>query len=129
MVRVDTEYTLVTGPDEFHASTVSFFPWNGSEFKKATLQDLPKIGTVTADQAAILAAADAGSAVLAPLAKGDQLYVFDRSDTRQSREDPLSWWYKAVTKGGVEGWISGTVLELSWVDPLKLNRSAFLGGN
>ena len=129
IVRVDTDYTLVTGQDEFRTSTVSFFPWNGSEFRKATLQDLPKMGTVTADQAMLLAGADTGSAVLATLAKGDLLYVFDRSDTRQSGADPVSWWYKAVTKSGVEGWISGTLIDLSWIDPLKLNRSAFLGGN
>ena len=53
--------------------------------------------------------------------------MFDRSDTRQSRDDPASWWYKAVTKSGVEGWISGTSVELSWIDPLKMNRAAFLG--
>ena len=127
MVRVDTDYTLVSGPDEFRTTTVSFFPWNGSEFRKATLQDLPKLGTVTAEQASLLADADAQSGILATLAKGDQLYVFDRSDTRQSRDDQASWWYKAVTKTGVEGWISGTVMDLSWIDPLKINRAAFLG--
>ena len=63
----------------------------------------------------------------ATLSKGDQLYVFDRSDTRQSRNAPASWWYKAVTKAGMEGWISGTMTELSWIDPLKFNRAAFLG--
>ena len=128
MVRVDTDYTLVTGPDEFRASTVSFFPWNGSEFQKAALQDLPKLGTVTREQASLFAGADVQGAVLATLSKGDQLYIFDRSDSRQSRDDPASWWYKAVTKAGVEGWISGTVVELSWIDPLKVNRAAFLGG-
>src|SRR5271157_628829 len=100
LVRVDTAYTLVSGQDEFHTTTVSFYPWNGSEFRRATLQDLPKLGTVSADQAPLLADADARSGILASLAKGDQLYVFDRSDTRQSRDDPASWWYKAVTKSG-----------------------------
>jgi hypothetical protein len=128
MVRVDTEYTLVTGQDEFRTATVSFFPWNGSEFRKAALQDLPKMGTVTAEQTALLADADPQGGVVATLAKGDQLYVFDRSDTRQSRDDPASWWYRAVTKGGVEGWISGTMVELTWFDPLKQNREMFLKG-
>ena len=129
MVRVDTDYTLVSGQDEFRTTTVSFYPWNGSEFKKAALQDLPKMGTITVDQASLLANMNARgqSGILASLAKGDQLYVFDRSDTRQYRGDPASWWYKAVTKSGVEGWISGTMMELSWIDPLKLNRAAFLG--
>jgi hypothetical protein len=127
MVRVDTDYTLLSGQDEFRTSVVSFYPWNGSEFRRAALQDLPKMGTVTAGEASLLADADPGSAVNATLLKGDQLYVFDRSDTRQVREDPASWWYKAVTKTGVEGWISGTLIELSWIDPMKLNRAAFLG--
>jgi len=127
LVRVDTAYTLVSGQDEFHTTTVSFYPWNGSEFRRATLQDLPKLGTVSADQAPLLADADARSGILASLAKGDQLYVFDRSDTRQSRDDPASWWYKAVTKSGQEGWISGTLMDLSWIDPLKFNRAVFLG--
>jgi hypothetical protein len=127
VVRVDTEYTLVSGPDEFRTSTVSFFPWNGSEFKKAALQDLPKVGTVTAEQASLLSEAQEQGGVLAALSKGDQLYVFDRSDSRQTRDDPASWWYKAVTKTGVEGWISGTAIELTWIDAMKVNRAAFLG--
>lgn len=127
MVRVDTAYTVVSGPDEFRTETVSFFRWNGTEFKKAPLEDLPKVGTVTADTAALLADPDAQSGVVATLSHGDQLYAFDRSDTRESRDDPASWWYKAVTKSGVEGWISGTKVQLSWIDALKLNREAFLG--
>lgn len=127
MVRVDTDYTVVSGPDEFRTTTVSFFPWNGTEFKRAPLEDLPKIGTVTAETAPLLADPDAGSSVTATLARGDRLYAFDRSDTRRSRDDPASWWYRAVTKSGVEGWINGTVVELSWIDALKVNRAAFLG--
>jgi hypothetical protein len=127
MVRVDTDYTLVSGQDEFLTTTVSFFPWDGSEFKKAGLQDLPKMGTVSAEQAPLLLDSRADSATAATLSKGDQLYVFDRSDTRQDRDDPASWWYKAVTKTGVEGWISGTLMDLSWIDPLQVNRAAFLG--
>ncbi len=127
MVRVDTEYTVVSGPDEFRTTTVSFFPWNGTEFKKAPLEDLPKIGTVTAEKAALLADPDAHSTVTANLSRGDQVYAFDRSDTRLSRDNAASWWYKAVTKSGLQGWINGTALELTWIDALKLNRAAFLG--
>jgi hypothetical protein len=127
MVRVDTEYTVVSGPDEFRTTTVSFFPWNGTEFKKASLEDLPKIGTVTAEKAALLADPGAHGSVTATLSRGDQLYAFDRSDTRQSPDDPASWWYKTVTKAGIEGWINGTAVELSWIDPLKMNRAVFLG--
>jgi len=127
MVRVDTDYTVVSGPDEFRTTTVSFFPWNGREFKKAPFEDLPKIGTVTAETASLLADPDAHSSVTATLSRGDRFYAFDRSDTRLSRDDPASWWYKAVTKSGVQGWINGTLVELSWIDALKLNRAAFLG--
>jgi hypothetical protein len=129
VVRVDTEYTLVSGEEEFRNRTVSFYPWNGSEFKRAALQDLPKLGTVTAQRASLLADADAQSRVLTTLSKGDQLYVFDRSDRCQSRDDPSSWWFEAVTKSGIEGWISGTVIELLWIDPLKFNRTAFISHN
>ena len=62
-----------------------------------------------------------------PTASYHFLFVFDRSDTRQSPDDPGSWWHKAVTKSGPEGWISGTSIELSWIDPLKVNREVFLG--
>ena len=58
---------------------------------------------------------------------GDMLYIFDRSDSRQSREEASSWWYRVVTKSGAEGWIDGGSVELSWIDPLKVNREAFLG--
>jgi len=61
--------------------------------------------------------------------RGDQLFVFDRSDSRQSPKDDSSWWYRAVTRTGAEGWISGTVLELSWVDPMVTNRERFLSQN
>jgi hypothetical protein len=126
VVRVDTDYTLVTGPDEFRTSTVSFYPWNGSSFQKAALQDLPKLATVTQDTASLLAAPDDQSALVATLPRGELLYVFDRADVRQSREDPSSWWYKAVAKSGVEGWVTGKAVELAWIDPMKTNREVFL---
>jgi hypothetical protein len=127
LVRVDTSYTFVSGQEEFRATTVSFYPWNGNEFRRATLQDLPKMGIVSTDHAPLFAQSDARSQVLASLSKGEQLFIFDRSDTYQSRDDPSSWWYKAVTKLGTEGWVSGTVIKLSWIDPLKFNRAVFLG--
>jgi hypothetical protein len=126
MVRVDTDFTIVSGPDEFKTTTVGFYPWNGSQFRHAALQDLPKLGTLTAEKAALREGPGAESGETAALSRGEQLYVFDRSDTRQARDDPSSWWYRAVTKSGVEGWMSGTDVELSWIDPLKVNREAFL---
>jgi hypothetical protein len=129
IVRVDTDYTVVSGTDEFRTSTVSFYPWNGSQFRHAALQDLPRLGTVTAEQAALRAEPGPDATQTAALSHGDQLYVFDRSDKRQARDDPSSWWYRAVTRSGAAGWVSGTDLELSWIDPLKVNREAFLGSN
>ncbi len=127
MARVDTAYTVTSGADEFHTDTVSFFPWDGMEFKRAPLEDLPKIGTVRTGSADLLAEPEQGSGVKASLPRGSQVYAFDRSDTRLSRKDPASWWYKAVTKSGVEGWINGTFIDLSWVDAMQVNRAAFLG--
>jgi len=129
LVRVDTDYTVVTGADEFRNRTVSFYPWNGSQFRRAVLQDLPKLGAVTADGAELRAAPDPASPAVASLARGDQLFVFDRSDSRQSRKDDSSWWYHAVSRKGADGWINGTVLELSWVDPMITNRDRFLAQN
>jgi hypothetical protein len=126
MVRVDTDFTIVSGPEEFTTTTVSFYPWNGNQFRHAPLQDLPKLGNVTAQQAALRGGPGPESGETASLSRGEQLYVFDRSDTRQERDDPSSWWYRVVTKSGAEGWISGTEIELSWVDALKVNREAFL---
>jgi len=126
MARVDTDFTIVSGPEEFKTTTVSFYPWNGSQFRHAALQDLPKLGTLTAEQSTLRAGPSADSRETAALSLGDQVYVFDRSDTRQSRDDPSSWWYHVVTKSGAEGWISGSDIELSWIDPLKVNREAFL---
>jgi hypothetical protein len=125
MVRLDTEYVLVSGESEYRASSVSFYPWNGSSYRKASPQDLPRRGVVTGDTAALRK--DPGGEAAGSLAPGDILYVFDRSDTRQSPDDAASWWYRAVTKSGTEGWISGRDIELSWIDPLKENRAVFLG--
>ncbi len=127
MVRVDTDFTIVSGPEEFTTETVSFYPWNGSQFRHAPLQDLPKLGSITAGRATLRAEPSAESGETTALARGDQVYVLDRSDTRQARDDPSSWWYRVVTKSAAEGWISGTDVELSWIDPLKVNREAFLG--
>jgi hypothetical protein len=34
-----------------------------------------------------------------------------------------------VTKSGVEGWVNGTSIDLSRIDPLKTNRAEFLSEN
>jgi len=125
-VRVDTDYTLVTGDQEFHNRTVSFYPWNGNEFRHEPLEDLPRLGTVTVPQAVLRASASDHGDTVATLARGDQLYVSDRSDAPQSATDPASWWYLATTKSGIDGWLNGTSLDLSWIDPLKTNRDGFL---
>ncbi|HET6450618.1 MAG TPA: SH3 domain-containing protein [Spirochaetia bacterium] len=129
MVRVDTDYTLVNGADEFHNRTVSFYPWNGSEFIHESLQDLPKQGTVRADGTVLRASPDRQSAAVVTLARGEQVYVSDRSDTRQSPDEPDSWWYQAMTRSGAEGWINGVSLDLAWIDPLKIGRAEFRAQN
>ncbi|MGA2975494.1 MAG: hypothetical protein ABSF77_09315 [Spirochaetia bacterium] len=126
-IRVDTDYVLTSGQDEFRSTTTSFSLWNGDVYKKAALQDLPKQGAVTVDQTPLLASSDAAAGVVETLYKGDLLFVFDRSDAPQSPDDPGSWRYKAVTKSGSEGWINGASIELTWIDPLKVNKEVFLG--
>ena len=126
-VKVTTEYLLVSGHGEFRNTISSFFGWNGSEYRKAAAEDLPRQGTVTAVQAPVLRDPSAESGTVDTLHAGDMLYIFDRSDTRQSREETSSWWYRVVTKSGTEGWIDGGSVALSWIDPLKVNRETFLG--
>jgi hypothetical protein len=65
------------------------------------------------------------SGIVAALPPGSLVYVFDRSDG-----SPL--WYRAVSREGAQGaegamgWIPGADVQLSWIDPLKVNREAFL---
>ncbi len=127
LVRLDTEYVLVSGETEFRSRTVSFYPWSGSSYRKVPLEDLPRKGKVTADAVPLVAAPEPGAAVEATLGKGDELFVFDRSDARRVADDPGSWWYRAVTTTGVEGWFAGPGVELVWIDPLKENRAVLLG--
>ena len=126
-VKVTTDYLLVSRQGEFRNTVTSFFGWNGSEYRKAPAEDLPRQGTVTAVQAPVLRDPGAESGTVDTLRAGDTLYIFDRSDTRQSWEETSSWWYRIVTKSGAEGWIDGGSVELSWIDPLKVNKEAFLG--
>jgi len=126
-VRVNADCLIVTDQQEFRTTGVSFYPWNGSEYRKAALQELPKQGSVSADESSLLSEPSADSAAVATLHRGDLLSVFDRSDTRKSAEDAASWWYKAITKSGAEGWINGDSITLSWIDPMTVNREAFLG--
>jgi hypothetical protein len=135
MIRVNTDYLIVSDQQEFRTTVVSFYPRKGSEYRKASLEDLPKQGSVSTDEASLLgepstaatAAAAAEAVPVATLRRGELLFVFDRSDTRKSAEDAASWWYKAVTKSGAEGWINGDSITLSWIDPMTVNREAFLG--
>ena len=127
MVRLDTEYVLVSGESVFRAPTVTFYTWSGTTYQKAPLDDLPRHGAVTADQVPLLKAPGSAEAAVGVLARGEVVFVFDRSDTRQAAQDASSWWYKVVTKSGDLGWISGASVDLSWIDPLVENLPVFLG--
>jgi hypothetical protein len=126
-VRVDTDYVITTGESEFLARTVAFSRWDGTAYRKVALQDLPRKGTVTAEETPLRKEPGVESGIADTLHKGDELFVFDRSDARQSADDPQSWWYQVVTKSGAEGWASGSGLDLAWIDALKINREVFLG--
>ena len=125
-VKVTTDYLLVSRQGEFRNTVTSFLGWSGSEYRTTAAEDLPRQGTVTAGQAPVLRDPSAESGIVDTVHAGDMLYIFDRSDTRQSREETSSWWYRVVTKSGAEGWIDGGSVALSWIDPLKVNREAFL---
>jgi hypothetical protein len=127
MVRLDTDDVLVSGEREFRTQTVRFYPWTGTDYRKAALQDLPQLGTVTAQRLSLFTLPGGAEGVLPALSQGDVVYVFDRSDLPRDASKPGSWWYDVVTSTGVEGWVSGEGLALAWIDPLKENRAVFLG--
>ena len=121
-VKVMTEIEE-TGEEKTFANTiVSFFVWNGVRYEKQAAQELPRQGTVTADSSTLLADMSMESGTVAALPRGALLYVYDRSDS-----SPV--WYRAVSREGAkgaEGWIPGADLQLSWIDPLRVNRETFL---
>ena len=66
-----------------------------------------------------LAALHGQTDAVAEIGQGSLLYVFDRNDSAPR-------WYRCVTREGIEGWIAEADVQLSWIDPLKVNREAFL---
>jgi len=126
-VKVTMEHEQVTEEAEFRNTIISFFVWNGSVYRKDGAQELPRQGTVTAEEAALSEGAGPHREVVETLRRGELLYVFDRSDERETLGETAGFWYHVLTKGGVEGWVHGANVELSWIDPLKVNREVWLG--
>jgi len=118
-VKVTTEIEESGGERTFANTIVSFFVWNGTRYEKQAAQELPRQGTVISDSAMLFADTSMEAGTVAALPRGALLYVFDRSDV-----SPV--WYRAVSREGVEAWIPGADIQLSWIDPLKVNREAFL---
>ena len=118
-VKVTTDIEEVSEERGFANRIVSFYRWDGSRFAKQAVDELPRLGSVAVQQATLFADTSIESGSVAEAAQGDLLYIFDRSDSPP-------FWYRAVTKQGAEGWIAGSDVDLAWVDPLKVNREAFL---
>jgi len=118
-VKVTTEIEQASEEREFTNTIVSFSLWDGSRYAKQAADELPRLGSVAVQRATLFADTSLESGSVAEAAQGELLYVFDRSDSPP-------FWFRAVTKQGVEGWIAGTEVELAWVDPLKVNREVFL---
>ena len=118
-VKVATEIEESSEEGEFTNTIVSFYLWDGSRYVKQAAEELPRLAAVTAERATLFADTSIESGSVAGAEQGSLLYVFDRSDS-------APWWYRAVTKEGAEGWIAGTDVQLSWIDPLKVNRQSFL---
>jgi hypothetical protein len=118
-VRVTTAIEEVDEERTFANTIVSFFFWNGTRYEKQAAQELPRQGTVIADGATLFADPSMESGIVAALPQGALVYVLDRSDSPPP-------WYRAVSREGAEGWIAGSDIQLSWIDPLKVNREVFL---
>jgi hypothetical protein len=125
-VRVDTDYLLPGLDGELRARTTSFSTWNGDEYRTSAVQDLPKLGIVVAEGVRLTAEEAESSAEVKALAVGEELFVFDRSDARHGVGSASGWRYRAVTRSGVAGWVSAASVSLSWIDPMKVNREAFV---
>lgn len=126
-VKVTIRHELVTEDKEFANTIQSFYVWDGKGYRKDGAQELPKQGTVTAEEATLRADGGVESAAGETLRKGDLLYVDDRSDAKERVGETVGFWYRAVTKSGAEGWVHAGELALSWIDPLKINREVFRG--
>ncbi len=118
-VKVTTSMEELSEEREFRNTVVSFYTWDGTRYQKQAAEELPRQATVVPESATLFADVSIESGAVADLARGALLYVFDRSDGTPR-------WYRAVTKAGAEGWIAAADVELSWLDPLKVNREAFL---
>jgi len=125
MVRLDTDYVVVSGDRVFRTRTVSFYAWTGTEYRRDALQDLPQHGTVSAEGLALVTK-PGGAERTTALAQGDVVFVFDRADAPPGVPSG-SLWYHVVTSSGAEGWLDGNSMSLAWIDPLTENRAVFLG--
>ncbi len=118
-VRVTTAMEEAGEERQFSNTIVSFYLWDGTRYQKQASEELPRQATVVSEQATLFADVSIESGIVADLERGALLYVFDRSDGTPR-------WYHAVSREGAEGWIAAADVELSWLDPLKVNREVFL---
>jgi hypothetical protein len=118
-VKVTTSMEELSEEREFRNAVVSFYAWDGTRYQKQAAEELPRQATVVPERATLFADVSIESGAVAELPRGALLYVFDRSDG-------MPRWYRAVSKAGAEGWIAAADVELTWLDPLKVNREVFL---
>ena len=105
---------------EFRNTIVSFYLWDGSRYQKQAADELPRQASV---------AARAGHAVRGrehrERLRGRACARLAPVRVRQERRH-AALVQGRVPKDGQEGWIAAADVELSWIDPLKVNREAFL---
>ena len=122
-----TDIVEATALGEFRTTTESFHIWDGSAYREDGARELPQQGAVIGGGTDLLAGPSQQDKPVQTLHEGDQLYVFDRGDIRQSISGAQGFWYHALTRDGKEGWIHSGKLKLSKIDLLKENRESFLG--
>jgi hypothetical protein len=118
-VKVTTSIEELGEEREFSNTIVSFSAWDGTRYQKQPSEELPRQAAVVAEKAVLFADVSIEGGAVAELPRGALLYVFDRNDGTPR-------WYHAVSREGAEGWIAAADVELSWLDPLKVNREVFL---
>jgi hypothetical protein len=126
-VKVTTNLMETAAQGVFSATTETFFTWNGTMYKEDPAWGMPQKATVLPGSAVLKALPQAGASSVTTLKAGDELFISDRGDARESGGGEAGFWLHATTRAGKDGWILSGQVKLAKIDPLRINREIFLG--
>ena len=126
-VKVTTNLMETTNQGVFSATTETFFLWNGTVYKQDPSWGMPQEASVTSASAELKVTPQQTGDLVTKLKVGEELFVFDRGDVRESAAREDGFWLHATDRAGKDGWVRSELVKLSKIDPLKVNREIFLG--